>query len=102
MEPWWIKRKPKRNLIDELQRIRDKHQKFYQSQQWRRLRLQKLTIDPLCEMCLKGNGAVSGQSLTVIATEVDHIIPLIERYDLRLSFDNLQSLDEEIQTGILS
>lgn len=39
----------------------------------------------LCQMCLKE------QRITP-ATEVDHIIPIRVRWDLRLRLDNLQSL----------
>lgn len=53
---------------------------------WRRLRLMKLNHDPLCE--LKTNCPVDQPEP---ATEVDHRIPISERPDLRLAWDNLQS-----------
>lgn len=52
---------------------------------WRRVRAAKLRADPLCEHCTR-EGRVRA------ATEVDHIIPIEQRPDLRLDWDNLQSL----------
>ena len=52
---------------------------------WQRLRVRKLQADPLCEGC-KSQGRVS------LAEEVDHIVRIVERPDLRLDMDNLQSL----------
>src|SRR5689334_22894873 len=83
---WWIKRKQKAK-DDSIFTLRDKHQRFYQTKEWQRLRLHKLAIDPCCEIY-----ALSG--MTVPATIVDHIQSLTLRYDLGLEIDNLQSLDE--------
>ena len=59
---------------------------FYKSVAWRRLREQRLMIDyGLCKDCLKA------QKITP-ATEVDHIIPIRVRWDLRLRLDNTRSL----------
>lgn len=52
---------------------------------WEKLRAAKLADDPLCEHCEK-------QGRTTPAQDVDHIIPIRERPDLRLARDNLQSL----------
>lgn len=54
---------------------------FYASRVWRKLRKVKLLNNPICEECKKA-----------YATEVHHLIPLEDNYDLRLSYDNLQSL----------
>ena len=57
---------------------------------WPALRARKLAADPLCQIqthCGKG----IGQDDPVAATEVDHIIPISERPDLRLAWSNLQS-----------
>lgn len=54
---------------------------------WQKLRKLKLRTDPLCESC-KPQGRVS------LALEVDHKIRISERPDLRLDWDNLQSLCE--------
>lgn len=76
----------------ERQRYYDEYQRdkraasFYKSVAWRRLREQRLTKDyGLCQDCLMW------QRVTP-ATEVDHIIPIRARWDLRLNLDNLRSL----------
>src|SRR5688572_7587680 len=81
--PWWIKKKYTPKLESQFLQ-RERHQKFYQSKEWQTLRLYKLSNDPLCEICL-----LSGY--TVAATEVDHVIALVENYSLRLNYDNLCS-----------
>jgi 5-methylcytosine-specific restriction protein A len=50
---------------------------------WRRLRLAKLSNDPVCQIRTHCQGAV--------ATEVDHRIPIRQRPEGRLDWDNLQS-----------
>jgi 5-methylcytosine-specific restriction protein A len=50
---------------------------------WRRLRIAKLRADPICE--------IRTHCLGMIATEVDHIIPIRVRPDLRLDWSNLNS-----------
>lgn len=52
---------------------------------WHRLRNAILARDPLCRMC-------QAQGRTRTAMEVDHIIPISERPDLRLVEGNLQPL----------
>ena len=52
---------------------------------WRRLRRAFLAANPLCARHLE-------RALTVAANEVDHKIPIAVRPDLRLEWDNLQSL----------
>lgn len=52
---------------------------------WHKLRRSILRRDPLCAMCRQA-GRVRA------AMEVDHIIPIAERPDLRLVEDNLQPL----------
>lgn len=49
--------------------------------QWRKLRSAKLDANPRCETCRQRP-----------ATEVDHVIPLAERPDLRYDWDNLSSI----------
>ena len=64
---------------------RDKvNQKFYQSAEWKALRKLKLSINPLCEECLKSRRFVK-------ATMADHIKP-INQGGLPLDINNLQSL----------
>ena len=57
---------------------------FYNSRQWRKLRLMILNRDPLCKECEKKNRFVS-------SVVVDHILP-INKGGAKLSFDNLQGL----------
>ena len=55
------------------------------SARWRRLRRLKLARNPLCEECTK-HGVVEP------ATQVDHIVPIVERRDLAFDMENLHSL----------
>ena len=59
---------------------------------WQRLRDMYLKENPLCEEC-KAKGIVEK------ATEVHHKIPIEERPDLRLSWENLQSLCKSCHSG---
>jgi len=60
--------------------------KFYNSIEWKKLKQKALIRDKgLCQECL------SNQKISM-ATEVDHIIPIRVRWDLRLRLDNLRSL----------
>lgn len=63
---------------------RAKHQAFYQSTAWRKLRLVKLNSNPLCEICL-------ASGFTTVATEVNHRVALQDDYSKRLEYRNLQS-----------
>jgi 5-methylcytosine-specific restriction protein A len=56
-------------------------------QTWKRLRRQKLVANPLCEIKTHCKGLFPDNA----ATEVDHVIPIRERPDLRLVWENLQS-----------
>ena len=53
---------------------------------WRKVRHWYLRREPLCEDCLD-EGIVNAEHL-----EVDHIIPIAVRPDLRLNVDNLRTL----------
>ena len=58
---------------------------IYNTHSWRKLRLQQLREQPLCEYCLQNN------TLTP-ATQVDHAIPVYEKDDpLLLDSTNLLS-----------
>ena len=59
------------------------HARGYDSN-WKRLRLLKLTVNPLCEEC-------NSHNVIRPAQEVDHIRP-ISRGGARLDLNNLQSL----------
>jgi len=70
----------------------DRHQRdkqaavFYKSIEWLRVRQQALIRDHgLCQDCLEHKHITP-------ATEVDHIIPIRVRWDLRLVLSNLRSL----------
>lgn len=76
-------RKERHKRYDKRKRDKKKS-KFYSSGRWRKLRNKKLKTDPLCEYCLEDD-------IVTEATEVDHIIPIDARWDLRLSWDNLKS-----------
>ena len=52
---------------------------------WQRLRKRKLLTDPYCADC-------ESRGVVTLAEEVDHILTIAERPDLRLVWDNLQSL----------
>lgn len=78
-------RKDRHALYDKYKRDK-KTEEFYKSGEWIIVRQQALIRDKgLCQECLK-NKMIS------IATEVDHIIPIKVRWDLRLKLDNLRSL----------
>jgi 5-methylcytosine-specific restriction protein A len=51
---------------------------------WRKLRTAKLSSYPLCEINTHCRHPT-------VATEVDHKVPIAERPELRLDFENLQS-----------
>jgi 5-methylcytosine-specific restriction endonuclease McrA len=79
---WWLNKK--RKSEEDYFSLRNKHHRFYSSVKWQKLRLYKLSIDPLCERCLP--------IVLEPAVVVDHIQSLTDRYDLRLVLENLQSL----------
>lgn len=58
---------------------------FYNSAQWRQLRLRHLAAHPLCADCAALGGVVA-------ATEVDHIVPHRGDRGLMIARSNLQSL----------
>jgi hypothetical protein len=65
-------------------------QSFYQSWDWRKLRMQALKMHgPRCQCCGAGNKdrTTSGDPVKIC---VDHIQPLALRWDLRLDINNLQ------------
>lgn len=62
---------------------------------WRKLRRRKLAANPWCEIqshCL-------GLLPEAFATEVDHIVPVRDRPDLRLVWTNLQSSCHRCHSG---
>lgn len=79
---------------------RPKRQKVYQSAKWKRLRVSKLQLNPLCEICLK-EGRITP------AEEVHHIIspfqcePVYKDY-YAYDFDNLLSICKQCHSKIHS
>jgi len=66
--------------------------KFYQSSEWRAVRVTVLTRDNyLCVECLR-------RGVPIVARVVDHIIPLVDDWSLRLTLSNLQSLCQPCHT----
>lgn len=61
------------------------HNSFYASSKWRKLREYKLQIQSLCERC-------ESEDVYKTATDVDHIIPIVQDEGLALDITNLQSL----------
>lgn len=55
------------------------------TKRWQDLRLLKLKRDPLCQNHLR-------RERLVPATEVDHVIPLVDRPDLAYELENLSSV----------
>lgn len=58
----------------------------YNTKRWKALRRRVLTDNPFCRMCLDGDG------ISVMADEVDHIVPVSDNENLFWDFDNLQGL----------
>ena len=60
-------------------------QHIYNTNRWKKLREEKMKLNPLCEHCSQPHDPV-------IATVVDHICPLLVNEGLAYEADNLQSL----------
>lgn len=76
-------------------RLRDPHSvQFYHSSAWKTLRLTKLiSAGYLCEECLAEAAAGLRRTDEIrVATDVHHIRPLAEAWELRLVWSNLQAL----------
>lgn len=59
--------------------------RFYASSAWREVRAIKLSIQPMCEVCLEA-GRLTEAKL------VHHIVEVRDDYSRRLDIDNLQSI----------
>lgn len=68
-----------------LDRERKEHERFYDKQIWKKIRLRQLHDEPLCRICKEAGKYEQ-------ATEVDHIIPHKGDWFLFISKGNLQSL----------
>lgn len=75
---------------------RVRFKKFYQSKEWRNLRLMKLANDPCCECCLSGCSCYYSnpehKQLVTPAYAVDHRVPLGLDWSKSLQYENLGSL----------
>lgn len=60
---------------------------------WRRLRLRKLAMDPLCRMCAE-------MGRTTVANVVDHIVAHKGDHTRLYDLDNLQSLCETCHNAV--
>lgn len=54
---------------------------------WRRIRNRYIKANPFCEVCDRERNKIVMRNL-----EVDHVIPIEQRPDLRLDWNNLQTL----------
>ena len=59
--------------------------RVYRSNRWRKVRTLQLAREPLCEDC-RAHGVVE------TATQVDHVLGLVDRPDLAFDLGNLRSL----------
>jgi 5-methylcytosine-specific restriction protein A len=78
----------KRNKVNDkvYSKTKRSNDKFYNSQQWRKKRLNILSRDcGLCVMCRE-------EGITTIGRIVDHIVPLNDDKSLALTDSNLQTL----------
>jgi 5-methylcytosine-specific restriction endonuclease McrA len=81
-----IQTRPHRHRVPDARPPR--HSSPYDAQ-WQALRARKLHTDPICEI---GKWCSDLPLVRRQATEVDHIVPIAERPDLRLAWWNLQSV----------
>ncbi len=84
MRPSGAPSKGERDKIYDRSKRNPESRRFYASTAWRKLRLLKLTLNPLCEEC-------QPQKRLVPATTVHHKKPIDEYPELRLDWDNLES-----------
>lgn len=61
------------------------YRRFYHSKAWRELRVEKLSLDPLCEECTKHH-------IYTLATEIHHKHEVFYHWSERLDIENLESL----------
>lgn len=70
----------------EYNKRRAEHHSFYKSKAWRELRLIKLSMNPVCEVCWL-HGRLSQHRLIV-----HHVIEVADDWGKRLELDNLQTV----------
>lgn len=59
--------------------------RFYRRAAWRKCRAYKLSLNPLCELCLQRDQPTE-------ATQVHHVVDYADRPDLAYELSNLQAL----------
>jgi 5-methylcytosine-specific restriction protein A len=79
-----------KDLRRETDRKRPSASKRLYDTAWQKLRKRKLVADPLCQC----DDCEAGAKRVTAATVVDHIVPIAERPDLRLDWDNLRSMSK--------
>ncbi|WP_321425030.1 HNH endonuclease signature motif containing protein [uncultured Bacteroides sp.] len=95
-----INKLPKKKRQTENSEKRTERKKWYNNTRWRKLRLQKLQDQPLCEECLK-----NGEKVTA-AVDIHHIISFMStdneelKYQLFYDYSNLMSLCKECHQKI--
>ena len=67
--------------------------RFYDTRQWRKIRLIQLSKEPLCRLC-EARGKITP------ATIVDHVVPHDGDWEKFTDMDNLQSLCASCHSGI--
>lgn len=76
--------------------IRDlRLKKFYQGEQWRKVRAIKLDRSPLCEPCAQAG-------VTKAAALVHHMLPVKDHWDRRLDLDFMVSVCHQCHNSIES
>ena len=86
-------KQPKQNSLSNNEENRKERAKFYGSTKWRKLRLNYIMYNPLCEQCLQDNR-------TTPATQVHHKDSFMNysgwmRTEMFFNQDNLMALCEE-------
>lgn len=92
-EPSWcemyrstvLKPQQQQRFTEQKGRTKASQDGWYNKPQWRVIRDKRKKENPLCQRC-------ESKGWITTATVVDHIIPVDERPDLFLDFDNTQSL----------
>ena len=94
-----INRLPKAPRKTENSEKRNERKKWYNNTRWRKLRIQKLQDQPLCEKCLD-------EEKVTAAVDIHHIISFMStedeetKYQLFYDYDNLMSLCKECHQKI--
>ena len=94
-----INRLPKKPRLTEKSESRTERHKYYDTVRWRKLRIQKLMEQPLCEKCLEVDTVTP-------AVDIHHLISFMsvdnpnQRTALFYDYNNLQSLCKDCHATI--